>query len=50
VGGWGGWSRTDNKANFSPAELDYCWNWAQLGNNSTLHFSGEEFHMAVGIV
>ena len=50
IPGWVGCSRTDNKANFSPAELDCCWNWAELGNNSTLHLSGEEFQMAVRIV
>ena len=35
----GGWPRTDNKANLSPAELDCCWNWAELGYNSTLNLS-----------
>ena len=46
----GGLSRTDNKANISLAELDCCWNLAELGYNSTLHVSVEEFQMAVGKV
>ena len=33
LGGWmGRWSRTNNKANLNQAELEYCCNWAELGN------------------
>ena len=46
----GGLSRTDNKANISPEELDCCWNWAELAYNSTLHLSVEELEKSISVV